>query len=114
MRTVVLPNGREVRLSSYVAAWKLLRAMDPSDLVDGFDAFGPVEAGTILRAIRQGAADRINKHSPAHSKGYLWHQDHQSWLQRDARLLNSRAVVRWTELHPWTRARVNPARLHSD
>jgi hypothetical protein len=92
---VRLPNGLACPIPSYVAGWRALKAMDERAKVRGWDHF-PAEAGAILRALREGMHDRINRALP-------WSQDSRKWsplwqrdMARAARDLNHpRLVISW-------------------
>ena len=60
MRVITLPNGKQVRLSVYCAAWRTLKTLDPSEERKGWEWY-PVKAGLILRRISEGVHDRVNK-----------------------------------------------------
>ena len=55
-----LPNGKSVRTRVYVASWKTLKALPPSEQVNGWNWFA-TNACWILRSISDGVHDRINK-----------------------------------------------------
>ncbi len=57
---VRLPNGRRVELRAYVAAWRRLLSMDAGEMVAGWDYY-PCAAGDVLREMRRGLHDRINR-----------------------------------------------------
>lgn len=78
-RVITLPNGKACGLPRYCAAWRALRALPADARIVGFDHF-PEPAERVLRALRRGLHDRINRHDPAFGKGRKW--DH-SW-QTDA------------------------------
>ncbi len=58
-RTVLLPNGKRVTVSTYLDAWRKLKAMPPNAQVSGFNWF-PMSAGEILAEFSYGVNDRIN------------------------------------------------------
>lgn len=76
-RYVVLGNGRTIRLSRYVAAWKACLVTPPSTRIgDGISGWGE-NAGEALEALREGLHDRINRHLPWYRRGRKWHSDWQ-------------------------------------
>lgn len=90
-----LPNGRLVTIKSYVKAWKTLRSMDPNAMIPGWDDF-PTEAWRVLREMRRGMHDRINRHMLDHGKGRKWTDDWFFAAFRCARDVNTpRLIVRW-------------------
>jgi hypothetical protein len=60
-RHITLPNDRNVSLGTYVKAWRTLKTLPPQAPVKGF-SFIYDTAGQILREIRHGIHDRINRH----------------------------------------------------
>src|SRR5690242_7005058 len=69
--TIRLPNGRRCTVATYVAAWRKLKEIPAGSSVAGFDHF-PDDAGRILRQIRAGMHDRINRHDPVYGRGRKW------------------------------------------
>lgn len=93
--SIRLPNGRSVGLGKYVAAWRKLRKMNPDDQVRGFGYF-PEDAAYILREMRFGMHDRINRHIACYGVGRKWDQDWQQHAMQAAHAVNTpRLVVRW-------------------
>jgi len=66
-RTITLPNDRTVTLGTYVKAWRQLKRLPPQETVHGFSWYLQT-AGQILREMRRGVHDRINRHLP-HPQG---------------------------------------------
>ena len=95
-RLIRLPNGRSVTLGAYVAAWRAVKSLDPSRPCGGFDHF-PEPAGDILREMRRGMHDRINRHLSWFGTGRKWEQDYQINTMRRARAVNGRGRV-WPDL----------------
>ena len=97
-RYVTLPNGRACGLGKYVAAWRKLRkivAADPDAQVSGFDYF-PCAAWEVLRDLRVGMHDRINKHDPRYGHGRKWSSDWQRAATHCANAVNTpRLIVRY-------------------
>lgn len=89
--TIRLPSGRSVPIRAYVQAWKTLRNLPADQEVNGFNWF-PSAAGDILRAMRNGMHDRINRHDPR--KGRKMCPDWQIGMIRDAHRINGRVVTR--------------------
>jgi hypothetical protein len=97
-QTIRLPNGRQCALRTYVHAWRKLKSMSPTAQVGGFDHF-PEDASRILREIRLGLHDRINRHVPDYGKGRKWHHDWQRAAIQAAIAVNTpRLVVRWVPI----------------
>lgn len=64
MRTVLLPSGRRVSLSTYMRTWKEVKAMSVNAKVYGFFSSSPHESAfacEVLFAFRAGLNDRINR-----------------------------------------------------
>lgn len=102
-RVVTLPNGRVVGLGGYVAAWRNLKDMDARNLGNlclvGF-YHEPETAAYILRKLREGMHDRINRHLPWWEKGRKWKVDEQHWYAHDAqRLRDIRNRIRVYQFH---------------
>ena len=92
---VRLPNGLQCPIPSYVAGWRALRGMDPCAKVRGWDHF-PTEAGAILRALRAGMHDRINRHLAWSQETRKWSPLWQADMARAARDLNwPRLRIHW-------------------
>lgn len=60
-RTIQLPTGNLCTLASYIEAWRIMKSCPPSQMFLGFHHH-PETAEVILREIRKGVHDRINKH----------------------------------------------------
>jgi len=94
-RFVTLPNQRRCTLGRYVAAWRALRAMNPAAPAAGFDDV-PLPALEILRQLRRGMHERINRHLPAYGRGRKWTYDWQGNAMFTARLVNTpRLCIDW-------------------
>ena len=94
-RVVTLPNGKRCGLGVYVSAWRKLKALPSDAQISGFDHF-PDDAGRILRQVRFGMHDRINRHIPGFGRGRKWHQDWQRHALQCAIAVNTpRLIVRW-------------------
>jgi len=88
VRVIGLPNGRDVTIKAYVAAWKRVSSLPREIELKGWDLFA-TSAGEILEDIRAGVHDRINRHVPAYGKGRKWAD---SWFFdtfRLSRIVNS-------------------------
>lgn len=83
-----LPNGKAVTLSAYARVWRMLRECDPAREFAGWDYFSE-RADSILRDIRAGLADRINRHIPGFGAGRKWDSGWQGWASRTAREVNT-------------------------
>lgn len=97
-RVVVLPNGRRCGLGVYVASWAKVAAVvatDPKARIKGWDHF-PEDADRVLRALREGLHDRINRHLRHFGKGRKWASDWQNEMWRASRDLNQpRLRIYW-------------------
>lgn len=103
MNTIQLPNGCRVGAPTYAVAWALLLKAEPESGVDGFD-YGTVTAAAVLREMRHGLHDRINRHTPNHGKGRKWDPDWQRATRHAARELNTpRLRIHW--LPAWLKGR---------
>jgi len=95
VHVIRLPSGRRVTIAEYCRSWRALKAMDPAARVGGWDHFA-TDAGAILRALREGMHDRINRR-------LAWSQDTRKWspiwqrdMARASRDLNHpRLVIHW-------------------
>jgi hypothetical protein len=92
-RCIVLPNGNRCGVATYVAAWHTLKTIAPDEHVKGFH-WWPEKASRILRELRYGMHDRINRHDPAYGRGRKWFDDYQTHQSRDARRVNEYAARR--------------------
>lgn len=92
-RVVRLPNGRRVSLGVYCAAWRSLKTYDADRPITGWDGF-PVPAERVLREMRAGVHERINRHIPGFNKGRNWQPSIFYANMRFAGLVNARCVVR--------------------
>jgi hypothetical protein len=99
-RVILLPNGHRCTLGTYVAAWRTLRALPAGMEVKGWLHF-PEPAGAILRDLRAGMHDRINRHDPSYGTGRKWSTEWQINARRDARIVNEYASKRI--VHPVNR-----------
>ena len=86
-RTVKLPNGRCVTLGEYVRSWRILKTLPPTREVTRFFDW-PEPAADILRELRRGIHDRINRHLPGYGAGRKWNPDWQRAMGHAARELN--------------------------
>lgn len=94
-RVITLPNGRAVGLGAYVRAWRLLLTTRPDADIRGF-TWHALPAADVLRELRYGLHDRINRHLPGYGRGRKWHHDWQRAASQCARAVNTpRLVVRW-------------------
>lgn len=82
-RVITLPNGRQCSLAVYVKAWRALLEADPEERIAGF-SYSSERAADILREMRYGMHDRINRHLPGFGCGRKWKADYQIRLARDA------------------------------
>lgn len=93
--TIGLPDGRSVSVREYVRSWRVLRTLSPDRLVNGFYWY-PETASIILRALRVGMHDRINRHLPGYGIGRKWDPNWQAEMRRAANDLNCpRLVIHW-------------------
>lgn len=96
-RVIRLPNGRTCGLAKYVASWRLtitLAAQNPNQEVSGWQWFS-VPLSSVLRDLRDGMHDRINRHIAGYGKGRKWDGNWQRAAGNCARDVNTpRLVVR--------------------
>ena len=93
-----LPNGKTCSLRTYVDSWRALKGMRPELDVNGFDHF-PTPAKSILRALRAGMHDRINRHVPGYGQGRKWSSDWQRHVRQAAWQVNTpRLILNWLPL----------------
>lgn len=95
VHVIRIPNGRAVTLAEYCRSWRTLKTMAPSARVQGWDHFS-TDAASILRAIREGVHDRINRRLSWSQEGRKWAPIWQRDMQRAARDLNHpRLRIHW-------------------
>lgn len=95
IRYIRLPNGRAVSVGAYVRAWRALLALDGAATVRDFGPW-PEPASDVLRALRAGIHDRINRHTAAYGLGRKWAADWQRAAVQCAHAVNTpRLIVRW-------------------
>lgn len=104
-RYVTLPNGKTCGLGTYTAAWKALLLLPPGRDCEGFGHF-PQSAERILRTLRDGLTERINRHIPGYGKGRKWSEDCQATVWRLSRAINSRVITYEREVPPEYRTRL--------
>lgn len=96
INVITLPNGRSVRLTSYLNAWRALLDMTP-EVRRGrcFIGWSDVaeDGEGILEAMRRGLHNRINRHIRGYGMGKKWSADYFYAARRDAQVVNSRRVV---------------------
>ena len=94
-RVVTLPNGKKCSLGVYVASWRTLKSLPQDARVGGFDHFSEAPS-LILRELRRGLHDRINRHDPAYGRGRKWDHDWQRQAIQTANNLNTpRLAINW-------------------
>lgn len=94
-RYITLPDGHHCSLGKYVEAWSILRGAYHNSNVSGFDHF-PMTAPEVLRELRYGMHDRINRHIPGHGIGRKWDQNWQRAALQTALAVNTpRLIVRY-------------------
>ena len=89
-RYIRLPNGKRCPLPVYCAAWVTLKTLDPDAEIGSWEWY-PVKAKEILRELRAGLHDRINRRDPRYGRGRKWSDDYQVALRRDARMVGDYA-----------------------
>ncbi len=60
VRVIVLPSGKSVTIREYVRSWQACLKTSPDIQIKNWDWF-PVSVGHVLRGIRVGIHERINK-----------------------------------------------------
>lgn len=63
-----IPSGRSIPVGQYAAAWKKLKTVPPTAQVPNWDHFD-TDAAEVLRDMRYGMMDRINRKDPRYPKG---------------------------------------------
>ena len=102
-RVIVLPNGKAVSLACYTARWKAVKAAPADAEIRGWDHF-PTPAADVLRELRFGMHDRVNRRDPAYGVGRKWDADWQRETAHAARALNQpRLAIHW--LPAWLKPR---------
>lgn len=92
IRVIGLPNGRRVTLGTYAKAWRKLLTVPADSSIEGWSHF-TTPARDILRAMRDGLADRINQRDPRYGKGRKWGEEWFFQVRRLASSVNSRVRV---------------------
>lgn len=106
---ITLPNQRQVTAGTYAAAWRAIKAK-PDAFFPGWDYF-PISGREILKAMRDGLHDRINRHIP--QAGRKWDADAQGDLWRLARAVNTpRLIVRRQAFGPEARRIIDSRLTH--
>lgn len=95
IRVITLPSGNQCRLGAYVAAWRTLKTLPAETIIPRWD-WHSNDAGSVLRSLRAGIHDRINRHIPSYGVGRKWSSD---WFWQAKRLSHEvntpRLVVGW-------------------
>ena len=106
MRIITLPNGKPCTVGTYVKAWRTILTLAPDCQLPGWGHF-PTAAGDILRELRYGMHDRINRHVAGYGVGRKWDDQWQRDAAHTARRVNTRRlIVRETECPRWLRPRL--------
>ena len=98
-RGIRLPSGRWVSVNTYLIAWRQLQTtaiLNPDKLITGWDHF-PTTAKEILRDMRYGLHDRINRHD--RTRPPTWRKLDADWqraMTHSAYMLNTpRLIIDW-------------------
>lgn len=99
---VTLGDGRKMPIDKYTEAWKKAKSVPANTPVRGTpsDPLGGGTAGDVVRELRSGLQDRINRKDPAYGKGRKWDDSWQSDARRLKDTLGTRSEVRPGEAHP--------------
>jgi hypothetical protein len=92
-RVNLLPSGKRCSPPTYCQCWRTLKTLDPDTEVKGWEWY-PYKATEILRELRYGLHDRINRHIPGFGRGRKWSTDYQITLRREAQVVNDYAARR--------------------
>ena len=98
MRVITLPSGRDVTLAEYCRSWRALQVVPADAPIDRW-SWAHNSAGHILREIRHGIHERINRHVTGYGIGRKWERAWQDECLRLAGSVNSRVRVYWPN-HP--------------
>lgn len=109
-----LPNGRQVTIPTYCAAFRRVRSADPNQWINprDWDGFG-CRADRLLRQMRDGMAERINRHMAGFGVGRKWSAEWQRGAREVAYRLPRRIITRERECPKELRARL-AHRLYQD
>ncbi len=101
-RVVTLGDGRKVPLGKYVEAWQKAKSLPPETPVRGTpsDPIGGGTAADVLREMRAGMDDRINRKDPSYGKGRKWDDSWQNDARRLAETLKMKSEVPAGQAHP--------------
>jgi hypothetical protein len=95
VRVITLPGGNKCRLGAYVAAWRTIKTLPAETIIPRWN-WHQNDAASVLRSLRAGIHDRINKHVLGYGCGRKWDQNWQVEAGRAARAVNTpRLVVGW-------------------
>lgn len=90
------PSGRSIPVGQYAAAWKKLLTVDPSTRVPKWDHFD-TSAGDVLREIRNGMHDRINRKDPRYPKGRKASYEYSTALLRLRQYVGNRIRIYYVD-----------------
>ena len=91
--SIRIPSGRSIPLGQYAAAWKKLLTLPPNTRVPKWDHFD-TDAAVVLREMRAGMMDRINRKDPRYPKGKKAGEDYQRALaQFTPYVYNPRVII---------------------
>lgn len=91
---VRVPRGSLVSLGRYIAAWKALKQLPSGASIAGWDHF-PTPASDVLRRMREGLHDRINRRLPWYGQGRKWDAQWQVETMRLAFRVNTMRLLVW-------------------
>lgn len=99
---VKLGDGRNMPVGAYAEAWKKAKSMPPDAPVRGTpsDPAGGGTAKDVVREMRAGMEDRINRKDPRYGKGRKWDDTWQNDARRLKDTLGRKSEVPAGEAHP--------------
>ncbi len=96
IRVITLGDGRQVRLGTYVKAWKICLGLAAGTWLPCTPGGWPGTAEEALQEFRAGLHDRINRHLPWYGKGRKWDSEWQRHTLQAALQLNTpRLTIHW-------------------
>lgn len=105
-RSIGLPNGKSISFTAFCSSWRQAKEIaktHPEALIKGWEWY-PVKVDEVLREIRFGMHDRINRHVPGYGKGRKWAREWQLEARRTSNAVNTpRLIVRWVPKDLWAR-----------
>jgi len=105
MYVIILGSGKPVSIPAYVAGIKTAKANPEMLFKYGLEGFSPETGARIREQFVHSVHDRINRHIPKNGKN--WESDRYWVMMRFSKHLNSRRVLRMTDIPHFLRKHIN-------